>query len=89
MSVQDALSWIEGSNTIFAVEFRKRTTNELRMMNCRRKCESRLRGGPPAYDPAEKNLLVVFDMANKGYRCFDPDAMTRIKIDGEWHLISE
>lgn len=45
----------------FSVHFIKRTTGELREMNCRFGVKSRLRGGQAAYNAKEKNLLCVFD----------------------------
>lgn len=58
-------------------------------MNCRRFCESHLRGGPEAYDAAAKGLVVVFDMVKVAYRSIPQEGIRSIKIGGEWHPIEE
>lgn len=67
----------------FRVMFIKRTTGELRDMICRTGVTKHLRGGEPAYNFAEKNLLSVYDMEREGYRCIPLDAILAIRVDGE------
>lgn len=89
MTPQEAVSFIQSSGgKIFAVEFTKRTTGELRTMQCRTGVYSHLRGGPQAYNPDDHGLVVVFDMAKNSYRSIPIDGITRLKIKGEWHPIS-
>lgn len=86
-TVKDAFDFIEQSKgRIFSVKFISRTTGEFREMTCRTGVTKHLAGGERAYDPAEHNLVYVYDMKN-GYRCFPLDGLTEIKIDGEWHTI--
>lgn len=47
---------------IFTVEFYKRSTGELRVMNCRRGVTKGVTGKGLKFDPKEKDLLVVYDM---------------------------
>lgn len=72
---------------IFACEFTKRTTGERRVMVCRLHVRSRLRGGSPAYDAAEKNLITVFDMHKNAFRSVPIEGLTRVRVDGEWRSI--
>ena len=72
---------------IFACEFTKRTTGECRVMICRLHVRSHLRGGSPAYNAAEKNLITVFDMSKNDYRCIPIEGLTRVRVDGEWQAI--
>ncbi len=87
-TIVDAFNFIEESNgRIFSVKFISRTTHELREMTCRTGVKKHLKGGQRAYDPAEHNLVYVYDMGEKGYRCFPLDGLKEIKIDGKWHTI--
>lgn len=47
---------------IFTISFTKRTDGALRVMNCRRNVQKGVKGVGLKFDPAEKNLLVVYDM---------------------------
>lgn len=46
----------------FSVKFIKRTNGEIRDMVCKVDVKKYLRGGEPAYDFLEKNLVCVCDM---------------------------
>jgi len=61
LSLNDFFAATEGGK-IFTVEFYKRTDGSLRVMNCRRGVQKGVKGVGMAYNPAEKNLLVVYDM---------------------------
>ena len=76
------------SGRIFAIEFVKRSTGELRLMNCRTGVVSRLRGGERAYDPESKGLVTVFDMNKNDYRSVPLDGVTRIKRRGKWEEVT-
>jgi len=67
----------------FTVEFIKRTTGELRTMNCRLGVKKFLRGGKMAYSPAEKQLLTVFDMKAKSYRTIPVEGIQRVSVGGQ------
>jgi hypothetical protein len=56
------------SGLIFTVTFKKRSTGEIRTMNCRYGVEKHLAGGDLTYNPIEKGLIVVYDLNKQGYR---------------------
>ena len=72
----------ETDGKIFTVSFIKRTTGELRVMNCRLGVKKHLKGGVQVYDPKEYALLTVFDMQKKAYRSISLDAIVSVKLDG-------
>jgi len=67
----------------FTIEFIKRTTGELRTMNCRLGVKKFLRGGKMAYSPAEKQLLTVFDMQAKAHCTVPLKGIQRISVGGQ------
>lgn len=96
VSRREALQFIAGTNgRVFAVEFVKRTTGELRLMNCRldvRKHLVRQYDGPPEQPGVTikaGQLISVFDMVKKAYRSIPVDGITRIKIGGEWKAVKQ
>lgn len=84
MTIQEFVRFANDCNRIFSVEFTKRSTGELRLMNCRRKVLSHLTGGDAAYDAPSKNLMVVFDMNKNQYRSLPLEGIVRVKVDGVW-----
>lgn len=89
MLLKDAIDFIHGTaGKIFAVEFIKRTTGELRLMTARTGVKSRLAGGEPAYDREAKGLICVFDMTADGYRSIPIEGIKRIKVAGEWEDVT-
>lgn len=67
----------------FSVEFVKRTTGELRFMNCRTGVRKYVKGVGASYDFKEKNLVCVYDMVNKGYRTIPLENVLRVKLHGK------
>jgi hypothetical protein len=87
----DLLTAIEtvSPDRIFTVTFVKRTTGELRVMNCRKASVNGSAGvrkgqktGVPAYDFNEKQLLCVFDMKLGAYRSINLRDLVSATIDG-------
>ena len=90
ISRTDAVAKIKASKgKFFGVTFTKRTTGEERQMNCRLGVKKHLRGGEPAYDFEEKNLLPVFDLQMKQYRSISLDSISALTIEGEEFGVSE
>jgi hypothetical protein len=76
--------------TIFTVDFIKRTTGEMRKMNCRRGVKKGVTGEGRKFDPKAKNLLGVFDMqvvetsGEKGaFRFINLEGLMTLKFKGE------
>lgn len=74
---------ISGIDTthIFGVTFIKKN-GDVRNMNCMLGVTKHLRGGEQSYDPAEHNLLTVFDVQKKDYRNINFAQLVKAKIDG-------
>jgi hypothetical protein len=73
----------------FSVEFFKRTTGEKRKYNC---ChfgvKKYLKGGAPAYNAGDKNLLIVYveDTDTKAYRSIPLENVVQATINKK-HII--
>jgi len=74
------LSSLKGK--FFTVEFVKRTTGEVRVMNCTTNYESKLAGGESAYDFNAKQLLPVWDLQKQAFRSIPLDSVRVIKANG-------
>lgn len=80
------ISGIE-TTRMFSVTFVKKN-GEVRDMNCMLGVKKHLRGGQQSYDPAEYNLLTVFDLVKKDYRNINFTQLVGAKIDGEvYHVV--
>ena len=66
---------------MFSVTFVKKN-GDLREMNCMLGVTKHLRGGEQSYDPADYNLLTVFDVQKKDYRNINFAQLVKAKIDG-------
>ena len=82
-------SFLEGlKGKFFTVEFIKRSTGELRVMNCTTNYQSKLAGGEAAYDFNAKQLIPVFDLQKKGFRSIPLDAVLVIRArDNEYKVV--
>jgi len=76
------LKEIAATGHIFKVVFIKRTTGEKRVMVCRGRVKKGVKGVGLAFEPNEKQLLVVYDMQKQGYRMIPYDRVTRIVYGG-------
>ena len=78
------------SNTngqFFNVEFKKRTTGELRNMTARVGVSKYITGEGLKYNAKEKDLLPVYDMIAKGYRMVSIDGITQLRAKGETYIV--
>lgn len=69
------------SGRFFTVTFVKRSNGEVRVMNCRKGVTKHLRGGELRYDPAQKNLITVYDIPKRAYRSVNLEAVKEIRAD--------
>jgi len=77
------------NNQFFTVQFIKRSTNELRTMNCRKKVKKYLKYGQLNYKPIEYNLLPVFDLVKNDYRMINLRQLITLKVNGEKYLLTD
>lgn len=93
MTHADAIRFIENTQgKIFSLVFTKRTDGSERHMVCRLGVYAPLAYGEhkgPAYDAASKGLLTVWDMEKRSYKNIPLDAITKIKVKGQWQTIKE
>jgi len=73
------------ANQIVNVKFEKRTTGEVRSMNCRIGVTKHLKGGKAAYSAAQKGLLTVFDMTKKSYRSIPLEGIQSVTTGSQTH----
>jgi len=73
----------------FVVEFVKRSTGEIRVMNATTQYAEHLKGGELKYDIVEKGLLPVWDLDNQGFRSIPLDAVILIKVKNQKYTIIE
>ena len=73
----------------FGCTFVKRTTGEIRHMNCRRGVVKHLKGGKPAYNFGEKNLLPVFDLQKNEYRVIPLENVLEVRLGGDVYLVRQ
>ena len=66
----------------FTVTFIKRTSGEVRTMNCRRNVVKHLAGGELKYNMADKGLISVWDRQADGYRAINIGGIVSATING-------
>lgn len=75
----------------FRVIFTKRTTGELRTMDCRVGVSKFVSGGGLKFDPDAKDLVIVWDLraydpkGDKGYRSINLRTVREIHFRGQVH----
>ena len=76
--------------TVFGVTFIKRTTGETRKMNCRLDVKKYLVGGELSYNPADYDLIPVWDVnlakaegGREGYRMINCTGILSLTVSGE------
>jgi hypothetical protein len=84
MDVSRVVRELEGrtDGRFFSVTFIKRTTGEIRKMNCRLHVLRHLKGVGSTYDPKAHDLMVVWDIGKKGYRSIPLENVLSATIDG-------
>jgi hypothetical protein len=65
----------------FSVQFIKKD-GSVRDMVCRTGVTKHLKGGELAFDPAEKGLMVVYEMNVDGYRMINLKALKKVTVGG-------
>ena len=84
MSSEKAYKLIQSAGEqghFFTVKFYKRSTGELRTMNCRMGVTRHLKGGSKAYDASAHQLITVYDIQKKGYRSIALEGV--VSVNGE------
>ena len=71
----------EDSGKFFTVTFVKRTTGEMRKMNCRTGVRKNLLNDELRFNPAERGLKNVYDMRKRNYRFISLENIKKIKMN--------
>lgn len=79
---------LNSDGKIFTTTFVKKN-GEVRKMNCRRGVQKYVTGKGMAYNPAEHDLFVVFDMQKDQHRMINLKTMLAIKINGQEFQVEE
>lgn len=91
---QQAFEMMSHSNKFFTVTFTKRSTGEVRVMNCRVGVEKYTNGVGMKYDPISKNLLPVWERKYDGregkecYRSIALEGVTHLVIDNQHYDVA-
>lgn len=75
------------SGKIFTVTFIKRTSGEVRVINCRKGVTIGVTGKGLAFSPTSKDLLVVWDLCKKAFRMIDLRNLISFKMDGKTYKV--
>ena len=67
--------------------FRKRSNGEIRTGTFRIGVTKHLRGGERAYDPADHDLITVFDLNRRGYRSVPVEGLLAIVANGNYYEV--
>lgn len=71
----------KSKGNIFSARFTKADGSK-RDMTCRLGVKKYLQGGELKYDAQERGNVIVFDMANKGYRTIKIDRLEELTLNG-------
>lgn len=77
MTAQETIEATTGK--FFRVLFTKKSTGELRVMNARLGVTRHLKGGSLAYNPVERNNLIVWDAQLRAYRTIALDNVVEVQ----------
>lgn len=82
ITVESAVKLIKSTNgTIFSVQFTK-ADGSTRVLNGRTGVHKGVTGKGQAYDPAEHDLLTVYDMQKKAYRMVRTTTIKLVTVGG-------
>ena len=96
VTAKELIAGTRKKGTVFGVEFIKRTTGEIRKMNCRLDVKKYLVGGELAYNPADYDLIPVWDVniakaegGREGYRMINCTGILSLTVGGERYEVDE
>lgn len=86
MDLKKLQAMIRGGK-IFSVEFIKRTDGTKRLMVARTGVKKHLSGNDTRlWQPADHNLVAVYDMQKRAYRHIPADSILRIRAGGKEYI---
>lgn len=95
-TAKELIAGTRTKGTVFGVTFIKRTTGETRKMNCRLDVKKYLVGGELPYNPADYDLIPVWDVnlakadgGREGYRMINCSGILTLTVGGESYEVDE
>lgn len=90
ISKATAKDFIQSTNgRIFTATYKKKDASE-RTMNCRLGVRKGVTGAGMKYNPAEYNLIPVYDMQNNGFRMVNLSTITKLTIaDNTYEVVDD
>lgn len=80
---------IEAAEGFVWIRFLKRTDGSIRDMTCMYGVKKHLAGGPPAYDPKDHGLIVVWEPGEKGgYKAIPLDGLIQVHAMGKEYEVT-
>ena len=86
---KELIASTRAKGTVFGVEFIKRTTGEVRKMNCRLDVKKYTVGGSLPYHPADYDLIPVWDVnlgknggGKEGHRMINATGIIKLSVAG-------
>ena len=88
ISQDQAITMIQNTNgRFFGVDFQKKNSDEVRVMNARTGVSRYVTGGGLKFDATQKGLIPVYDIINKGYRMININGLMKLRTNGETYII--
>jgi len=79
---------LNSNGRVFTVVFKKKDGSD-RKMNCRIGVTKHVNCTGLAYNPANYDLIPVFDMQVKNYRMVNLDTVKALQIDKQFYVVTE
>jgi len=78
-----------GNGQIFSVRFKKRSNGQMRDMTCRLGVKpNNPSSNPRSWNPADHDLMTVYDMQKGAYRMISLDTTVRLRAGGKEYTFS-
>lgn len=72
---------------IFTVFFIKKTDGTRRKMNCRKGVKKGVNGNGLKFNPADHNLVTVYDMQKQGHRMVNLETVYALRMEGVEYIV--
>lgn len=92
MTLDECLQFVRGTDgRPFRIEFQKRTTGEMRVMNASTRAPEHavkaLSGKGMTFDPNSRGLMVVWDCDKEAWRMISTEGISRVHTASGWVMV--
>ena len=87
---KDSAAWMikrYHGRQFFTVTFVKRSNGELRTMNCRKGVTIGVNGNGMKFNPADHDLVTVWDVQKRDFRSIPLDSIREISMAGNEYIV--